>query len=66
VCRWEAVDWVTEPFVDITHHTDKPAENKVPSDLQTRVKMRWDADTFYIGAELTEPFVSVVFLVAVH
>ena len=51
---WDAADW-TEDFVDITHHNDS-ALNAVPRAFQTRVKMRWDADYLYIGAELNEPF----------
>merc|ERR1711871_695695 len=31
--------------------------NKVPEDFQTAVKMRWDADFLYVGAELKDPFV---------
>ncbi len=51
---WDAAAW-TEDFVDITNHSD-PALNFVPAAFQTRVKMRWDADYLYVGAELCEPF----------
>ena len=52
---WERASW-TEDFVDITDHQDNETLNKVPAAFQTRVKMRWDADYLYVGAELREPF----------
>ena len=42
---WEAVDW-SEEFQDIS--TD------VVPRLRTRVKMRWDSDWLYVGAEMEE------------
>ena len=45
---WQEVPW-TEDFVDI-EGTKKP----LPF-MQTRVKMLWDKDYFYIAAELEEP-----------
>ena len=59
---WAAVPWISdEPggaggFVDITAHADAFL-NAVPALMQTRVKVRWDDDFFYVGAELEEPFV---------
>lgn len=44
---WERAEW-TEDFVDIEGDT-KPMPAK-----RTRVKMLWDAEYFYFGAELTE------------
>ena len=38
-------------WVDITHHEDDFL-NAVPPNLQARVKVRWDEDFVYIGAEL--------------
>lgn len=52
---WERASW-TEDFVDITDHQDNETLNEVPAAFQTRVKMRWDADYLYVGAELREPF----------
>jgi hypothetical protein len=45
---WELAPW-TEDFVDIEGE-DHPAAR-----LRTRVKMLWDADSFYVAAELEEP-----------
>ena len=45
--------------MDITRHTDEQ-RNAVPADLQARVKIRWDADYFYVGAELRENYVDAV------
>jgi hypothetical protein len=45
---WEAIPW-TEDFVDIEGDV-KPLPR-----FRTRVKMLWDDDFFYIGAELEEP-----------
>lgn len=53
--EWAEVPWSTN-FVDITHHQD-PSLNGVPEDFQTSVKMRWDSNFLYIGAELKDPFV---------
>ena len=60
---WADVPWTTEAdarfasgFVDITQHTDVFLDS-VPPSFQTRVKMRWDDNFFYVGAELREPFV---------
>jgi hypothetical protein len=47
---WKAVPW-SEPFVDI-EGDKKPAPR-----LRTRVKMLWDDECLYIGAELEEPHV---------
>jgi len=47
---WQAVTW-TEPFVDIEGYL-KPLPK-----FQTRVKMLWDDQYFYIGANLEEPHV---------
>jgi hypothetical protein len=47
---WQAVPW-TDDFVDIEG-------DKKPKPLfRTRVKMLWDDDYFYVGAELDEPHV---------
>jgi hypothetical protein len=47
---WQAVPW-SDPFVDIEGETrPKPR-------YRTRVKMLWDDDYFYIGAELEEPHI---------
>jgi ketosteroid isomerase-like protein len=47
---WQAVPW-TEDFVDIE-------EDRRPKPrFRTRAKMLWDAQYFYIGAELEEPHV---------
>jgi hypothetical protein len=48
--EWQAASW-SEPFVDIEGDA-KP----VPR-FRTRVKMLWDDDYFYVGAELEEPHV---------
>eukprot|EP00854_Cymbomonas_tetramitiformis_P005638 gene5638-6822_t len=53
---WSAVPWLSGDFVDITRHTDNLL-NAVPSNFQTKVKLRWDRKFLYVGAELTEPFV---------
>jgi hypothetical protein len=47
---WNAVPW-TEDFVDI----EGPAKPKPR--FRTRVKMLWDDQCFYVGAELEEPHV---------
>src|SRR6266852_6130654 len=47
---WQAVPW-TDDFVDIE------GDKKPKPRLRTRVKMLWDDDCLYIGAELTEPHV---------
>ena len=47
---WQKAPW-TNAFVDITG-TDRPAPR-----FQTRVKMLWDDNYFYIAAELEEPHV---------
>lgn len=52
---WRSVPW-TDGLVDITRHTDEQ-HDAVPADLQARVKTRWDADYFYLGAELRENYV---------
>ena len=44
-------------MVDITRHTDEQRD-AVPADLQARIKIRWDADYFYVGAELRENYVA--------
>ena len=53
---WAAARW-NDGIVDITHHVDE-SKNMVPNDMQMRAKFRWDADFFYIGAELHEPFIN--------
>lgn len=53
---WQGVAWTTD-FVDITRHA-VPAMNQVPTSLQTRAKLRWDASFLYLGVELREPFVT--------
>ena len=55
---WTTTPW-TEGMVDITRHTDEQRD-AVPADLQTRVKIRWDTDYFYVGAELRENYVDAV------
>lgn len=45
---WQKADW-TDDFVDIE------GELKPQPRFRTRAKMLWDADYFYIGAELEEP-----------
>lgn len=47
---WNAAPWTNE-FVDI-----EGQKNSKPS-LETRVKMLWDDDYFYIGAKLFEPHI---------
>jgi|YNPBryunderm2012_1023409.scaffolds.fasta_scaffold00045_32 hypothetical protein len=47
---WKKVYW-SEDFVDIE------GKNKPRPRFRTRVKMLWDDDYFYIGAELEEPHV---------
>src|SRR5262245_61738809 len=47
---WQAVPW-TEPFVDVEGDA-----RPVPR-YRTRVKMLWDDDYLYVGAELEEPHV---------
>jgi hypothetical protein len=47
---WQAVPW-SEPFVDIEGNS-KPRPR-----YRTRVKMLWDDEYLYIGAELEEPHV---------
>jgi len=47
---WQAVPW-TDDFVDIE------GEAKPRPRFRTRVKMLWDDEYFYIGAELEEPHV---------
>jgi len=48
---WEQAPW-TEPFVDIRGEDHEPAPC-----LETRVKMLWDSQFLYIGANLEEPHV---------
>jgi len=55
---WTTTPW-TEGMVDITRHTDEQRD-AVPADLQARVKIRWDADYFYVGAKLRENYVDAV------
>jgi hypothetical protein len=55
---WQKVPW-TEGMVDIARHTDEQRD-AVPADLQAHVKIRWDADYFYVGAELRENYVDAV------
>jgi len=47
---WKAVPW-TDDFVDIE------GDKKPKPRFRTRVKMLWDDDCLYIGAELAEPHV---------
>jgi hypothetical protein len=47
---WQAVPW-TDDFVDIE------GDKKPKPRFKTRVKMLWDDDYFYIGAELEDPHV---------
>lgn len=47
---WQQVPW-TDPFVDIE------GDAKPRPRFRTRVKMLWDAQYFYVGAELEEPHV---------
>ncbi|MEX2244389.1 MAG: carbohydrate-binding family 9-like protein [Fimbriimonadaceae bacterium] len=47
---WQSAPW-TAPFVDIE------GDKKPKPTWETRVKMLWDAEFFYIGAKLTEPHV---------
>jgi hypothetical protein len=53
---WESAEW-TSAMVDITRHENQQL-NAVPSDVNARVKVRWDDDYLYIGAKLSEPFVT--------
>jgi len=46
--EWEKIKW-TDSFVDIEGYL------KPPPRFQTRVKMLWDENYFYVGAELEEP-----------
>ena len=55
---WLAVPW-TEGLVDITRHTNEQLD-AVPADLEARVKVRWDDDYFYVGAELRESYVDAI------
>ena len=52
---WQEVEFSASKFVDITNHS-QPSENAVPEIYQTRLKVRWDQNFLYIGAELREPF----------
>lgn len=52
---WADAAW-TSDFVDITRHTQS-SRNLVPAAFQTRVKLRWDPDYLYVGAELRDRFV---------
>ncbi len=45
---WRAAPW-TDPFVDIE------GDSRPRPRFQTRAKMLWDADYFYVGAEMEEP-----------
>lgn len=45
---WDSAPW-SEPFVDIE------GDKKPLPRYRTRVKMLWDAETLYIGAEMEEP-----------
>ncbi|HXH62177.1 MAG TPA: sugar-binding protein, partial [Fimbriimonadaceae bacterium] len=45
---WQNAPW-TDPFVDIE------GDKKPKPPLETKVKMLWDDDYFYIGARLIEP-----------
>jgi hypothetical protein len=45
---WEAASW-SEDFVDIRGAGEKPPH------LRTRVKLLWDEDFLFVGAELEEP-----------
>ena len=45
-------------MVDITRHQNQQL-NAVPIDIQADIKVRWDADYFYVGAVLREPYVTV-------
>ncbi|KAK3250587.1 hypothetical protein CYMTET_40038 [Cymbomonas tetramitiformis] len=45
---WSAVPWLSGDFVDITRHTDNLL-NAVPSNFQTKVKLRWDRKFLYVG-----------------
>lgn len=47
---WQAAPW-SEDFVDITGRED------LRPHFRTRLKMAWDDDYFYVGAELEEPHV---------
>ena len=47
---WQSAPW-TAPFVDIE------GDKKPKPTWETRVKMLWDTEFFYIGARLTEPHV---------
>jgi hypothetical protein len=47
---WLAASW-SEPFVDIE------GDRRPRPRFDTRVKMVWDADHFYVGAELRDPHV---------
>ena len=54
--EWAAVPSLSEGFVDITHHENDQL-NAVPPHLQAKVKVRWDKDFVYVGAELQEPWI---------
>eukprot|EP00041_Stephanoeca_diplocostata_P040362 m.1639248 g.1639248 ORF g.1639248 m.1639248 type:complete len:510 (-) comp34160_c0_seq1:168-1697(-) len=54
---WEAVDDCPGDFVDITNHFSNSTENAVPDWLQTKVKLRWDSEYLYVGAELRDPMI---------
>ena len=47
---WQELPW-TDDFVDIT------GKEALRPYFQTRVKMAWDDDYFYVGAQLEEPHV---------
>ena len=51
---WAAVEWAGG-FVDIAQPVFPALE--VPEAYQTRVKVRWDDDYLYVGAEISEPLV---------
>jgi hypothetical protein len=50
---WAAVEWSNSGFVDITQHLDV-SHNAVPDLFQARVKLRWDKNYLFVGAELSK------------
>jgi len=63
---WQDAAWSTGPFNDIKEWLQLTEFNRVPSGYRCRVKLLWDSDYLYIGAELTDPFVDESSATATH
>ena len=51
---WADLPW-SDDFVDIT------GQDELRPQFRTRVKMGWDDEFFYVGAELEEPHVCLLY-----